>query len=292
MREQIVTGTTALYAVLGDPVEHSLSPVFQNEGFRSVGVDAVYVALRVPARVLPEFCRLVRHTSLRGFNATIPLKVPLVEFCDELSPEARLMGAVNTVEIREGRLIGHNTDGRGFVASLREEAGFEPAGKRVVVLGAGGAARGIGWALAEADTRSVIFANRTLRRAEDLAGELAAASEENERYSACALESESLAKALAGADLLIQSTSVGMGDDRAIEVPWDSLPPKALVSDIVYRPERTPLLEEARRRGHPTLGGLGMLVYQGALSFQIWTGRQPDTRRMMEAARKALREHP
>jgi len=283
-----ITGRSALYAILGDPVDHSLSPVFQNEAFRAAGVDGVYVPLQVPLKDLPAVVKALSHTSLGGFNATIPLKESLAGLCAELSDEARLIGAVNAVELKDGRIIGHNTDGRGFLASLKEDATFNVKGKRVCLLGAGGASRAIAFTLAKAGAARIVICNRTAGRAKTLVGDLTRRVP-NAPATGSSLRMSELSRALEGTDLIVQTTPVGLGGQGVLPLPWGVIRKTALVVDIVYRPAHTPFLVEARRRGHPTLGGLGMLVRQGALAFEIWTGKKPDVARMRKAAEQALR---
>ncbi|MCB0220586.1 MAG: shikimate dehydrogenase [Chrysiogenetes bacterium] len=289
MTQPPLTAQTALYAVLGDPVEHSLSPVFQNAALEAGGVDARYVALRMSAEELPDFLKGIRHSNIKGFNATIPHKEALVKLCDKLSKEAQLIGAVNTVSIKAGKLHGDNTDGVGFLESLFEEAKFDPKGKKVCLLGAGGSARAIGYSLAKAGASQIVIANRTAPKARALADELGAKVKKT-KFSASSHRSSELSRAVEGADLLVNATSVGLGGRGIISLPWGVLPKPALIADIVYEPRLTPLLTEAKRRKYKILGGLGMLVHQGALSYEIWTGTKPDVAKMRKAADKALRD--
>lgn len=289
MTQPPLTAQTALYAVLGDPVEHSLSPVFQNAALEAGGVDARYVALRMSAEELPDFLKGIRHSNIKGFNATIPHKEALVKLCDKLSKEAQLIGAVNTVSIKAGKLHGDNTDGVGFLESLTDEGKFDPKGKKVCLLGAGGSARAIGYSLAKAGASQIVIANRTAPKARALADELGAKVKKT-KFSASSHRSSELSRAVEGADLLVNATSVGLGGRGIISLPWGVLPKPALIADIVYEPRLTPLLTEAKRRKYKILGGLGMLVHQGALSYEIWTGTKPDVAKMRKAADKALRD--
>lgn len=289
MTQPPLTATTALYAVLGDPVEHSLSPVFQNAALEAAGIDARYVALRVTPEDLPNFLTGIRHSNIKGFNATVPHKEALAKICDKLSKEAQLIGAVNTVSIKAGKLHGDNTDGAGFLASLSEEAKFDPKGKKVCMLGAGGAARAIGYALAKAGAVQIVIANRTPTKARALADDLGEKMKKT-RFAASSHRSSELSRAVEGADLLVNATSVGLGGRGVISLPWGVLPKSALIADIVYDPRLTPMLTEAKRRKYKILSGLGMLVHQGALSYEIWTGSKPDIGKMRKAAEKALKD--
>lgn len=289
MTQPPLTAQTALYAVLGDPVEHSLSPVFQNAALEAGGVDARYVALRMSPEELPDFLKGIRHSNIKGFNATIPHKEALVKLCDKLSKEAQLIGAVNTVSVKAGKLHGDNTDGAGFLESLTDEGKFDPKGKKVCLLGAGGSARAIGYSLAKAGAAQIVIANRTAPKARALADDLGAKVKKT-KFSASSHRSSELSRAVEGADLLVNATSVGLGGRGIISLPWGVLPKPALIADIVYEPRLTPLLTEAKRRKYKILGGLGMLVHQGALSYEIWTGTKPDVAKMRKAADKALRD--
>ncbi|MEW6775564.1 MAG: shikimate dehydrogenase [Bdellovibrionota bacterium] len=282
-----LSGKTAVYAVLGDPVEHSLSPVFQNEAFRAAGIDACYVPMRVAAKDLSAAITGLSHTSLKGFNATVPLKEALVPLCTKLTDEARLIGAVNTVELDGGKIVGHNTDGRGFLESLKEETKFQPRGKKACVVGSGGAARAIICALTKAGVREIVICNRTPAKGKQLASDLAHKLH-GMKLGSSSLRMGELSRAFEGVSLVVQATPVGLEGRGLIPLPWGVIPKGTLVADIVYQPQLTPLLSEAKRRGLPTLGGVGMLVHQGALSFEIWTGKKPDLKRMRQVVEHAL----
>lgn len=289
MTQPPLTAQTELLAVLGDPVEHSLSPVFQNTALEAAGVDARYVALRIRAEELPDFLKGIRHSNIKGFNATIPHKEALAGLCDKLSKEAQLIGAVNTVTVKNGKLHGDNTDGSGFLTSLREETKFEPKGKKVCLLGSGGAARAIAYSLAKAGTSQIVLANRTAPKARELAAELGEKVKKT-KFSASSHRSSELSRAVEGADLLVNTTSVGLGGRGIISLPWGVLPKSAVIADIVYEPRLTPLLTEGKRRRYKIVDGLGMLIHQGARSFEIWTGEKPDVAKMRKAAEKALKD--
>jgi len=213
--------------------------------------------------------------------------LPLVDETDEL---ARRVGAVNTIVNREGRLHGHNTDVGGFLRALREDGGFDPAGARVLVAGAGGAARAIVIALAEAGAASVTVINRTFPRASRLVQELQPRAGATELHALPDVYASWLASAVS-CRLLINCTSVGMAgmqEEKGSPVPFDLIPAGALVFDLIYRPPNTPLIVAARKRGARVVGGLPMLIYQGADSFRLWTGLEPPVEVMFRAARKAL----
>ncbi|MGI9953188.1 shikimate dehydrogenase [Moorellaceae bacterium AZ2] len=278
----MLTAATRLVGLLGYPVAHSFSPQIHNAAFRALGLDWVYLAFGVQPLLLPAAVAGMKALGFAGANVTIPHKESIMAYLDEIDPLARLIGAVNTIVIREGKLVGYNTDAGGFRRSL-EEAGVDPAGKRALVLGAGGAARAVAFTLAQAGCAALTLANRN----RDRARELARALEE-----ACCpgvdifpLEDRALAEVLPGVDLVINTTSVGMNPYRE-EVPFnpDLLQPHHLVYDVVYNPPETRLLEAARRRGCSVIPGLSMLLYQGAEAFTLWTGREAP----LEVMRKTL----
>lgn len=273
------TATTKLAAVIGDPVRHSLSPVVHNAAFRALGLDWAYVALEVAAGDGCAAVAGVRALGLRGLSVTYPHKEAVVPALDRLGPAARAVGAVNTVYWEGGDLVGEMTDGAGVVDALRADEGFDPAGARCVVLGAGGAARAAIVALAEAGAE-VIVVNRTAGRAE------AAVSLAAGRARVGVVDD------VTGADVVVNATPVGMegvsAGDTPVEV--DLLKPGQLVVDLVYRPLRTPLLEAARLRGARPVTGLGPLLHQATKAFRFWTGEEPPLEVMSAAALAALAE--
>jgi len=269
--------------IIGHPVAHSLSPVFQSAAFAHCGLDVVYERWDTPGGRLPERIASLREPDVLGANVTIPHKEAVIPLLDELGGQSARMGAVNTIVNREGRLFGFNTDGPGFVAALKAEAVFDPAGKRVLLLGAGGAARGIAFALAEANAAAVAIANRTPERAVRLAEAVGSGSG--------IVRAVPLDVALGEYDCVVNCTSIGMRGGPApsgIPAALDSARPGTLIVDIVYAPELTPFLAEAARRGLRSIGGLPMLIYQGALAFELWTGVRAPIDVMFAAARNEL----
>ena len=270
--------------IIGHPVAHSLSPVFQAAAFAHCGLDTAYELWDTTAAGLEARVASLRGADVLGANVTIPHKEAVFPLLDELGGQSARVGAVNTIVNRDGRLFGFNTDGPGFVAALRDEARFDPAGKAILLLGAGGAARGIAFALAEARAERLVIANRDVGRAERLAGDVAGLPYRG-------VSAVPAGVAVAGYDAIVNCTSVGMhgGPDPA-GMPADlrGAKPGALVVDIVYAPEETPFLQAARAAELKTVGGLSMLIYQGALAFELWTGLRAPVDVMFEAARKAL----
>jgi len=275
-----------LFALIGDPIEQSLSPAMHNAAFRALGLNCAYVALRVPERFLTDAIGGIRALSIAGFNVTIPHKIDIIGLLDELDESASLVGAVNTVKNDRGKLIGFNTDGEGALRALEGKI-RSVEGKKVVLLGAGGAARAIAFSLARADSRLTI-ANRTIPRARALASTIEQKLGMN--VEVVSLNRAKLAEVLRDADALINATSVGMYPRANQTLVSASMMHRGLVvNDIVYEPLRTRLLREARRAGARTIGGLGMLVHQGALAFEIWTGKRAPIKVMEAAAKRQLR---
>jgi shikimate dehydrogenase len=255
-----------------------------NAAFRALGIRAFYVAVEIPPDYLPQMVDGVRRCA-RGFNVTIPFKVAIMNLLDRLDRTASLVEAVNTVVNRRGKLIGYNTDGAGAMMALEKELG-SVRGMRVVVLGAGGAARAIAFALAQEGCQ-ITIANRTLARAEALASILRRKLSVD--VDVMGIEKSKLRRALGKADLLINATSVGMyPQHRRTLADASMLRRDLVVMDIVYKPLKTKLLREAEKAGCRTIDGLQMLVYQAALSFQLWTKRKPPIEVMKRAAEKAM----
>jgi len=283
-----INGNTSVVGIFGDPVEHTLSPAIQNAAFDALGINSVYVPFFVRSRHKGDIkaaVEAIRAFNMAGVNITIPYKERVIDYLDDLDRLARFIGAVNTVVHKKGKLKGYNTDASGFIRSLKEETGFVPSGKRVVILGAGGAARAILCAVMSAKPASIALANRTPKRAKALV----------EKFGGSVKGVELVASSMAAvpehmesADILINATSMGMSGSPALDLPVDRLPGHAVVSDIVYRPLETRLIKAAGKAGLKTHKGLGMLIHQGALAFELWTGKKAPVREMKKAAMKAL----
>jgi len=260
----------------------------QNAAMREMVLDAVYMAFDVAPEQLEAALRGLLELGAGGVNLTIPLKERAPGLMDWLSPDAERIGAVNTVRFIDGRLEGYNTDAAGFMASLRGW-GVEPAGKSVLLLGAGGSARAVAVALLGAGAQ-ITLANRTLERARELARILEEGEKGDLPMKVVPLEGESLEEAMATADLLVNTTSVGMTPhvDDPPPVPVQALHPRLFVYDLIYNPAETQLLTAARRCGAGTCNGVGMLAHQGALALEIWTGQQAPTATMERVLREAL----
>jgi shikimate dehydrogenase len=282
-----ITGKTRICGIIGDPVEHSMSPVMHNAAFEALELDYVYLPFHVQSEKLEAAISGMRALNISGLNVTIPHKVAVIPFLDNIDPLAERMGAVNTIANENGELTGYNTDASGFLQALRAQ-GVEPDGKTIIIVGAGGAAKGISFILAGAGA-SLVILNRTLSRAEELASQI-------ERYyqrkvAAMTLNEATLEKAFDGADVIVNTTSVGMIPDiDRTPVPGNLLDSRLVVSDIVYNPLETRLLREARAAGARTVDGLDMLVWQGVLAFEKWTGQKAPYEVMKQAALKALKK--
>lgn len=271
-----ITGTTKLTGLLGSPVSHSISPQMHNESFRLLGLDYVYLAFDVGTRELKTAVEGLRALDVRGFNLTMPDKTAMLELADELTPAARLSGACNTVINENGRLIGHTTDGIGFMDSVKDK-GCEITGKQVTLLGAGGAAKAI---CVQAALDGVKQIDIFRRSRPDAFARTERFAEETARETGCMIrvmdieDRNALCQSLESSTLLVNATNVGMAPDlNSCPIPEDlDLSPSLSVCDIIYNPRRTKLLEIAEQAGCRAFNGLYMLLYQGAASFSCWTG--------------------
>ncbi len=277
--------------VIGTPIGHSLSPRIHNAGFAACGIDARYEAVDLPPEALPDWIARVRESDALGFNVTIPHKEAVAGLVDSLEGDAVLTGAVNTVIVQPGAtggstLIGTNTDAIGFRRALAEEANLSLQDQRVLLLGAGGAARAVALVALQDGARDLTIANRSPQRADQLLRDLGSAGETT-FTRVLDLASPSLPSALRRATVVINATSVGMASD-AMPIDLTPLSPDSLFVDIVYNPPETASMRAARERGARALGGLGMLVYQAAAAFERWTGVPAPIPAMWLGARSAL----
>jgi len=276
-----------IYAVLGDPIGHSMSPVMHNAAFRALGMPDRYHAFRVRQQDLRDAIYGAKALGFGGLNLTIPLKEEALKYVDP-DPIAARIGAVNTIDFADG-IQGYNTDGIGAMRAL-EDVGVGVAGKNILIIGAGGASRAIAFQFAYSGGE-ITIANRTEERADKLARDLRTGLEELDRSSHVrSIGLDRVASEIADADILINATSIGMHPDvGASPVSPDLLRPELVVFDIVYNPLHTRLLSEAEQRGAIAIGGVRMLVHQGAEAFRIWTGREPPVDVMLEAVVQELR---
>jgi shikimate dehydrogenase len=285
-----ITGGTQIVGVVGDPIAHTRSPAMHNAAFRTLGLDWVYVPFHVRPADLAAAVVGLRALGLRGVNATVPHKEALVRIADTLTPAAEFVGAVNTLTFDpDGAVEGDNTDAYGFVAAMQEAGLGVPRGERVVVVGAGGAARAVLAALAAEGVRDFVIVNRTPERALRLAEEVEQRT--GGRAAGLPLTEDALRHALAGAALLVNTTSGGMVGKSPLDLKGSLLSPPLIVYDIVYAPPATPLLQAATARGCRTLNGVGMLVHQGARAFERWTGVAAPVEVMRNALLESLSQH-
>ena len=273
--------------IIGYPLGHTLSPVMHQAAFNHLGLPYTYQAFEVKPEGLADFMKKeARAADLKGLNVTVPHKETVLAFLDELKPEAKAIGAVNTVCSADGQLVGHNTDAYGFNASLILDARVHPSTCRAVIFGAGGAARAVVYALLSRGASSVVVINRNPERAGQIVQDfldLAA----GRRFLALPANPQNYAEELKRSTLIVNATSVGLEGDET-PLAKDMIPPEILVYDLIYKPSPTRLLREAKEAGARVLGGLGMLLYQGVASFQLWTGVAAPIEVMREALTKEL----
>lgn len=275
-----IDGYTRLAAVVANPIKHSISPFIHNSAFEATNTNGVYLAWEVDATELAETVANIRRYQMYGINLSMPYKEQVIPYLDQLSEEACLIGAVNTVVNREGTLIGYNTDGKGFFKSLPS---FKISRKRLVLLGAGGAAKAI---LAQAildgvSQISVFVRSSSMEKTRPYLEKIQNAT--GFRVDLFALEDvQDLQDSITQADLLVNATSVGM-DGFSQPIPTSIvLPEKLLVADVIYQPFETPFLKWARNQGNQSINGLGMLLYQAAEAFELWTGKEMPTDQIWE----------
>ncbi|MBI4287490.1 MAG: shikimate dehydrogenase [Chloroflexi bacterium] len=302
---------TRQIGIIGHPLKHSISPAFQQAALDFYKLDIAYKVWDVER--VEWAVEQLRQPETLGANVTVPYKESIIPFLDGLAPQAWEIGAVNTV-VKEGegkglsadcinvsiiskdksphrRLCGYNTDASGFMRALREEAAFEPRGKIVALLGAGGVARAVGFALVHAGVNSLIVFNRTAQRSRQLVEALHSKVRGKQTISARSWRQDVMRRALPQVDLIVNCTTLGMKHGPGVgksPISAELIPAGAMVYDLVYNPPVTPLIREAQKAGARALGGLSMLVYQGADAFELWTGRKAPLDIMFEAARKAL----
>ncbi|GIP20584.1 shikimate dehydrogenase [Paenibacillus sp. J22TS3] len=281
--EKKLRSAPLLLGVMGDPIAHSKSPVMHEAALRALSLQGSYVPLHVKRERLAQAVEGIRAMGFRGVNVTVPHKVEVMSLLDDIDDGARRIGAVNTIVNQDGHLTGYNTDGIGYVRSLKEEVVFDLKGKTVIVLGAGGAARGIIYALLQEAPGQIVIANRTADKAVNLAREWSGLG----NLSGCAVAD--VRQAVSRADVLINTTSVGMHPDihsTPLESSW--IPEGIVVSDLIYNPLETVFLRQAKERGCQIHGGLGMFINQGAYAFEYWTGMSAPAEVMREAVLHSL----
>lgn len=276
-----INGKTEIYGVIGYPVKHTFSPMMHNAAFRSLGMNAVYLPFEVKPKDLKSAISSMRSLGVRGLNVTVPHKEKIVKYLDYIDKEASLIKAVNTIVNEKGKLKGFNTDGKGFVKSLKEEFGISPQGKRFFIMGAGGAARAISFSIALRGAGRIILVDAVAEKAIKLANTLT----RNTSSEVIALKNErrGMRELILDSDVLVNATPCGMkASDRRLLDP-NLLHRRLCVYDIIYNPRTTKLLKDARNKGARIANGMGMLLNQGAISFNLWTGRHAPVHVMKKA---------
>jgi len=274
-----------LVVLFGQPVAENPTGEMQEAGFAALDMRWRYLNVEVSPDKLAEAMVGVRVWGIKGMNLTIPHKVAIMEHLDEISKDAQIIGAVNTVRREGDKLIGENTDGKGFLRGVRTDAGVDPKDKRIVMIGAGGAGRAIGTELVLAGARELVVVNRTVERGETMVNHLKEQTGANVSFQPW----EGTYTVPDDVDIFVNSTSIGLYPNVAMpDVDLSHAKSDMLVCDAVFNPPKTPLLQAAQERGLPTLDGLSMLVYQGVIGFEFWTGKTPPEDVMKAALREAL----
>ncbi len=282
-----LSGKTGTFGILGNPIRHTLSPQMHLAAFEALGLDNVYLPFAVKPAQLKKAMEAIIPLGMRGLNITIPHKESVLPFLDEISLSAKRIGAVNTIEVSAGRLIGHNTDGKGFVKSLLE-AGLDPSEMSVLMLGAGGAAKGVAIALLDAGVSEMTLQVRRQEKGAELAKRLYAMSPQV-RLSVSTFSPKTTPASTTGRPiLLINTTPLGMKADDPLPFLPSHIQANWVVADLIYNPYETPLLIAAKEIGAKTVPGLGMLLHQGVLAFEIWTKQKPPVEAMKKALFQAL----
>ncbi len=282
-----------LYGIFGPPLSHTLSPVMHEAAFRKLGIAANYIVLELVPAFFKKLMNQSSKLSLSGFNVTVPYKETVMKYLDSVRPEARAIGAVNTVFKQGKRWVGTNTDMEGFLTALMKDGGFRPSGKKAVILGAGGAARAVVYGLARKGVREVLIADCFPGKARKIASDMRKLFK-RVGYHAVAAGTPEVKEALQKADVIINATPIGLKsqDPRVVPESWipKSGAKKMFFMDLIYNPAMTPFLKVAKKKGHRTLNGLGMLLYQGARALEHWTGRKAPVSVMRQALLQALEE--
>lgn len=284
-----IDANTKLAGLIGWPLEHTLSPAMHNAAYEDMRLDWVYLPLPIrEGQDLVKVTNAIRALPFVGFNVTMPYKRVMLNVCDEVATAAQLAGAVNTVHVVDGRLIGYNTDGRGLMESLRDEVALDPVGKRAVILGTGGAAGAALVGMVLERMAHVTLAGRRAEVAEDMIENLS--GKLRETIVEAVLLGPDAREAVEAADIVVNATPLGMKPDDPLPVPQEWLQPGQIVADMVYRPSVTPLMDAAAARGARAVGGLGMLIAQGAIAIEIWNqgGQTRAPRDVMRQAAEAV----
>jgi shikimate dehydrogenase len=279
-----------LFGIFGHPLSHTLSPAMHEAAFHELGIDAHYIVLELIPEAFKKLMARASALSLSGFNVTVPYKETVMKYLDKVRPEARAIGAVNTVFKQGKRWVGTNTDMEGFLMALTKDGGFRPSGKKAVILGAGGAARAVVYGLSREGIREILIADCFPEKARKIAHDMKKIFKPV-RYCAAPAGTSEVKEALQKADVIINATPIGLKpqDPRLVPEGWipEGRVKKVLFMDLIYNPAMTPFLRAAKKKGHGTLNGLGMLLYQGARALEHWTGKKAPVRVMRRALLQA-----
>ena len=276
----MITSKTKIYGLLGYPVKHSFSPLIHNTAFTAKKIDACYLCFETKPENIKEAIEGIRALNIQGVNLTIPHKETCISYLDKIDKDAELIGAVNTIVHKENKLIGYNTDGEGFSKALKEDLNFDPRDKTIFLFGAGGAGKAVGISLAKSGARQIFIVDKNKKKA----GALAENIGKNFPCTAVELTHSHNQEAIKNAHLLVNATPIGMNPDDNLLINPVYFSQQLLVFDLIYNPTETKLLRTARKKGLKAANGLGMLVQQAALSFELWTGEKAP----IEVMRKAL----
>ncbi len=284
----MINTKTKLLGLLGNPLEHSFSPIMHNKAYEKNNLNYLYLPLEIEEDNIEDVLKGIKHMKFIGFNVTIPYKLKIMEFLDEIHPLAKKIGSVNTVKISGGKLIGFNTDGMGFVKSLENNSKINITENKFLLLGAGGASRSIAMTLADKGAEQIFIANRTVNKAKELSEEI-----NNKVRKCCSFVDinniENMKITAKNVDIIINTTSLGMYPNiEGCPIDIDLLLKKHLVTDIVYNPVKTKLLREAENKGCRIQTGLGMLINQGAEAFEIWTDKEAPVEDMKEVIKNLM----
>ncbi len=271
----MITSNTKLICVIGHPIKHSKSPLMHNAALKKIEEDAVYLAFDIENEKLEEFVKGFRAMGIIGANVTIPHKENIMKYLDGVTKEAEIIGAVNTIYRDGDKLIGDNSDGKGFILSLMKESEFDPKGKKVLILGAGGASKAVTVKLADEGAEEIYLYDIDEEKAKELVAQAVKSAEKKVKISV--INKNDIEKIAKESNLLVNCTPVGMKESDPELLSENVFNSEQVVYDLIYNPPKTKLLQSAEKKGAQIVNGLGMLVYQGAISFEKWTGKKPDT---------------
>lgn len=282
-----------LYGIFGNPLKHTLSPAMQESAFQAVGKKGIYSVFELSPALFKKTLRKISPKVIQGFNVTVPYKQTVVSYVNALTDEARSVGAVNTVFRKNKKWVGTNTDVSGFLRSLKEEAGFVPSGKKVLILGAGGAARAVAYGLAKEGASKIFIVNRTMSKAKMLSNEFSKKFSRTHFYYSD-MSPKFIGEAISDADLVVNTTSLGLHEGDKSPLSKELIPKageRKLFVDLIYHREKTTFLVNARQKGHSILNGLGMLLWQGAKAFELWTGQPAPVQVMRKTLIQQLKQN-